>query len=243
MKDDDLILYLYDELDARERRAFERRLAADAGLAARLEALRQDFAALKALPFANAPDDMVQRWHDSLDRAADSEYRQAPAARGSFSLSSFGWGAAVAASLALGIGIGVYLSGDSGMAPTVEEIVASVPHSTRLPADSAFARGLQVHLRDTQQELAAVPVDGAADRAELVMRIIQQNRLFERAAIDNDSDKLARVLRAFEPILLRLAADDIAPEDAEDLRRQLAFELRVMLTILERDASKEVTST
>ena len=123
------------------------------------------------------------------------------------------------------------------------DTIASVPSPRGPGADSAFARGLQVHLRDTQLDLAAVPVDAAADRAELVMRIIQQNRLFERAAIDNDSDKLARVLRAFEPILLRLAADDIAPEDAESLRRQLAFELRVMLTILERDASKEVTST
>ena len=51
------------------------------------------------------------------------------------------------------------------------------------------------------------------------------------------------MLRAFEPILLRLAADDIAPEDAEALRAQLAFELNVMLTKLSRKPSKETQTT
>jgi DNA-binding FadR family transcriptional regulator len=77
----------------------------------------------------------------------------------------------------------------------------------------------------------------------LILQIIEQNRLFERAAEQNNSQSLARVLRAFEPILLRLAADDIAPEDAEALRAQLAFELNVMLTKLSRDTSKETQST
>ena len=75
------------------------------------------------------------------------------------------------------------------------------------------------------------------------MHIIDQNRLFERAAEQNDSQKLARVLRAFEPVLLQLAAEDLAPEDAEALRAQLAFELNVMLTKLSRDTSKETHST
>jgi hypothetical protein len=77
----------------------------------------------------------------------------------------------------------------------------------------------------------------------LVLQIIQQNRLFEQAAERNDAGSLARVLRAFEPILLQLAATDIAPEDAVALREQLAFELKVMLTKLERDTSKDITST
>jgi hypothetical protein len=107
----------------------------------------------------------------------------------------------------------------------------------------AFTRGMQVHFRDTQQNIAALAGDTTEDRTLLVMRIIQQNRLFERAAEQNNSAGLARVLRAFEPVLLRLAADDIAPEDAAALRRQLAFELNVMLTKLERDTSKETHKT
>jgi hypothetical protein len=67
--------------------------------------------------------------------------------------------------------------------------------------------------------------------------LIEQNRLFEKAAAQNNSPKLVRVLRAFEPILVQLASDDIAPEDAEALRAQLAFELNVMLTKMTRDSS------
>ncbi len=73
----------------------------------------------------------------------------------------------------------------------------------------------------------------------LVLRIIEQNRMFEHAATSNDAPKLARVLRAFEPILLQLAADDLAPADAEALQAQLAFELNVMLTKLSAESSDD----
>ena len=57
----------------------------------------------------------------------------------------------------------------------------------------------------------------AADRNVLIRNIIEQNRLFELAAEQNDSANLARVLRAFELVLMQLAAEDISPEDAEAL--------------------------
>ena len=44
-------------------------------------------------------------------------------------------------------------------------------------------------------------------------------------------------------ILLQLAATDTAPEDAEALRAQLAFELNVMLTKLAHESSDETHST
>ena len=77
----------------------------------------------------------------------------------------------------------------------------------------------------------------------LILHIVDQNRLFEQAAVNNDSQDLARVLRAFEPILLQLAADDVTPQRAEYLRAQLAFELNVMLTKLARDASDQTHTT
>ncbi len=76
----------------------------------------------------------------------------------------------------------------------------------------------------------------------MVNQIINQNRLFERAAEQNDADDLARVLRAFEPVLVRLAEEDLSDAEAEALRAKLAFELNVMLTKLSRDASN-VTDT
>ena len=63
--------------------------------------------------------------------------------------------------------------------------------------------------------------------------------LRSRAAEEHNSNDLARVLRAFEPILLRLAADDISEREAEALQAQLAFELNVMLTKLGRNLSEE----
>ena len=181
-----------------------------------------------------APLHMQQRWHDSIDLAAQRELREQKKSARSINFMSFFWGAAVTTALAMGIGIGVFLSGGPDSIEPNDYIVQD--------RAGAFGRVLQVHLRDTQNDIASMPID-TDDRTHLVLQIVQQNRLFERAAERNDADSLARVLRAFEPILLQLAASDIAPEDAAALREQLAFELKVMLTKLERDASKEITST
>jgi hypothetical protein len=184
-----------------------------------------------------APSHMKQRWHDSIDLAAQRECakeQQRP-----FHSLSFFWGAAVTAALATGIAIGIFVAADSDNI----EPSGYVVRDGGADRHGAFNRVLQVHLRDTQEFLSAMPVAADADNRALVLQIIQQNRLFETAAERNNAESLARVLRAFEPILLQLAATDIAPEDADALRRQLAFELRIMLTKLERDSSKETTST
>ena len=182
-----------------------------------------------------APSHMQQRWHDSIDLAAQREVREQKKSARPFNFTSFFWGAAVTTALAIGIGIGVFLPGGPESIEPNEYVVQD--------RAGAFGRVLQVHLRDTQNDIASMPLDTVEDRTLLVLQIIQQNRLFEQAAERNDADGLARVLRAFEPILLQLAASDIAPEDAAALREQLAFELKVMLTKLERDTSKEITST
>ncbi len=112
-----------------------------------------------------------------------------------------------------------------------------------LDRSAVFSRVLQVHLRDTQESIASMPTGSGEGQAMLILQIIQQNRLFEQAAENNESENLARVLRAFEPILLQLVANDIAPADADALREQLAFQLKIMLTKLERDTSKDTQST
>lgn len=182
-----------------------------------------------------APSHMKQRWHDSIDLAAQRELAEQKKSARNFNLSSFFWGSAVTAALALGIAIGVFVADDPEQIQPTEHVVQDRGNS--------FNRVMQVHLRDTQNDIASMPIDTAEDRTTLVLQIIQQNRLFEQAAERNDADNLARVLRAFEPILLQLAASDIAPEDAEALRDQLAFQLKVMLTKLEHSTSKETTST
>ena len=253
MHDEKLILYYYnDGLSGQERRQIEAALNEDADLAARYEHLRRQLSQLADIEDPPAPTDVVQRWHDSIDRAARMENNNVRQPGGGFNFTSFFWGAAVTAALAIGIGIGVFFSGNGIGTSVINDAVVkttttpdaifpdAVIRAAVTPA--AFTRGLQVHLRDSQREIARLPMESSADRAFLVMGILEQNRLFERAAEQKNSAKLARVLRAFEPILMRLAADDIAPEDVEALRAQLAFELSVMLTKLSREASEEPQS-
>jgi len=183
------------------------------------------------------PAHVVEQWHSAIDEAAALERgrRQQPR----WHPGSFFWGAAVTGALAIGIGIGFVLSGDNGI-PAQEPVIAYVePGVGATPA--AFTRGLAVHLRDSRQQITSL--DDSTDATMLLLQIIEQNRRFEMAAKRNDAPKLARVLRAFEPILLQLAANDIAPEDAEALRAQLAFELNVMLTKLASQPSDESHTT
>jgi hypothetical protein len=72
--------------------------------------------------------------------------------------------------------------------------------------------------------------DGGVDRQLLIEAIMRQNRQFERAALEHDAGDVARVLRAFEPVLLRLASEDTGAEDAAALKAKLVFELNVVLT-------------
>jgi hypothetical protein len=185
-----------------------------------------------------APTHLKQQWHNVIDEAAALERGRAPTPRERWHPGSFFWGMAASAAIAVSVGVGVFVSDDTGNAP-VPYIVENSTQANAVPV--AFTRGLQHHFRNSQQQLANL--DGDEDSATLVLRLVEQNRLFETAADQNNAPQLARVLRAFEPILLRLAATDIAPEDAEALRKQLSFELNVMLTKMAKESSDETHST
>lgn len=188
-----------------------------------------------------APPHLAEQWRNAIDEAAALERGRNREPEQRWHPTSFFWGMAVTAALAVGIGIGFFIAAEDESLPpdTVPLVVELSPEPNAVPA--AFTRGLQAHLRDSRQQLGSLDAD--ADRAMLVLQIIEQNRLFEMAADRNNAPKLARVLRAFEPILMQLAASDIAPEDAEALRAKLAFELNVMLTKLAHDSSNESHST
>lgn len=185
-----------------------------------------------------APQHLVQQWHSAIDEAAAIERGRKTAPQNGWSPGSFFWGMAVSAALAIGVAIG-FFANDNNTATDHPQVATTQPQTDVVPA--AFTRGLTVHLRDSKNQLAKLETE--SDPTMLILRLIEQNRLFETAADQNSAPKLARVLRAFEPILLRLAADDLAPADAEALRAQLAFELNVMLTKLATESSDETHST
>ena len=185
-----------------------------------------------------APEYRVQQWHDTIDRAAALERGREYRSRNGWHPGSFFWGAAVTAVLAVGIAIGFFAgnNGDRGEIPAP----AGIPPGA-VAGPASLTRSLQFHLLDSKKQLASL--NSQSDNTLLILQLIEQNRLFETVAERNDAPELARVLRAFEPILLRLASGDIAPEDAAALRTQLSFELNVMLTKLVAESSEEAHST
>lgn len=241
MNDEQLILYYYaDGLSNAERRRIAAALAADPVLQSRFDALRRELDGLGEASVGahvRTPEHLVARWHDSIDRAAQLERQAERGPARVLHLASFGWGAAVTAALALGIGIGVYLTSRNDPDLSVNPLPAIVEVAPSAPAADAFTRGLQAHFRDSRQNIGGLPVEDSAARRTLILHIVQQNRLFARAATESQSPELARVLRAFEPILVRLAAENLAPEEAQRLQAQLMFELNVMLTKLNRPPS------
>lgn len=229
MNEDTLILYYYnDGLSDRERRRVEAAIHDDPEVAARYDTLCRELNGLSDESVAAVPAHTVERWHTALDAAARRSGTAARARPRVFSPSSFAWGAALAAALVIGINL---------LPATVDPVGVEPPAVEARAMSPAIARGVQAHFRTSYAELAALPMDSTGDRTALVRGIIEQNRLYERAAEKSGADDLARVLRAFEPILVRLAAEDTAPEDAEALRAKLVFELNVMLTKLSRDSS------
>lgn len=241
MNDDTLILYYYDDgLSEEERAAVAAALEQDARLRERYRALRSELERLSEQPITAAPREAATRWHCHIENAASAE-RSARRIRGR--VRRFPWlslAAPLAAALVAGIAIGLYLGAHDSPAPPVAEPGNTIagddrPGPQALPV--AFTRGLAFHLRRSRQEIAHL--DGEADRRLLIMDIVRQNRVFERAAKDNDAEDVARVLRAFEPVLLRLADERTSAEDAAALRSRLAFELDVVLTKMQRRDSDQ----
>lgn len=240
MNDDTLLLYYYDDgLSVAERREVERALAADPSLAARYRALACDLARLPDARTVPPSADMVQRWHDSIARAAGQGAGEKPGHR--FHSWSFLLGAVAAAALAVGMGLGIFLAADRPAAPP-PALAVTDGGTAAAGASPAFARELRLYLRQSERSLAMLSAEGNGERAALLMGLIEQNRLYARAARQSDAEDVARVLRAFELVLVELAAGDIAPAEAEALRAKLRFELNVMLTKLSRGSSDEPQS-
>lgn len=185
-----------------------------------------------------APEHLKQQWHDAIDRAAAMENGRKALPAHRWAVGPFLWGMGVSAAIATLIIVG---AGRLSLPPTDVPQIANESQSDVKIIPASLTRGLTLHLLDSRKQLANLSTDG--DSAMLIMQLIEQNRLFEAAADQNNAPRLARVLRAFEPILLRLAATDIAPEDAAALRAQLSFELNVMLTKLANESSDDSHST
>ncbi len=239
MIDDDLLLqYFYDEvLTDSERLEIEHALRDDAALAARYDELCNDLGALGTESEVAAPDHLKHQWHASIEQAARLEHQKTVGWRPGSRL--FAWGGALTAALVIAFAVGTRV-GDDVIVDGPAQLTKTTPDS--MPTPVAFTRGLQVHLQNARWDLDKVSEQSSDEQAALLLQIVAQNRIFERTAETKNAHDVARLMRALEPILLKLAEQDISPEDAAALRSQLSFELKAMLTKIERSAS-EVTQS
>jgi hypothetical protein len=228
INDDDLLLYYYrDGLDGDERARIGAALAAQPELAQRLHRLVTRLDAAAAQPEVPVPDHVQQRWEAALNAIATEKVRATPARRGFPGQ----WLAAAAAlaTIALVVIFQVRQPATTPVANTATNV------STPDPAEaaSAYEHGLKFHLASTERRLASLGTATPEERARLVASIIDQNRIYALAADRAGEPQLARVLRAFAPVLEDVASGHPASTDAS--LAQLNFELRVMQARLGAD--------
>ena len=236
--DDELLLYHYrDGLDATERARIGTALSEQPELAQRLQALVSRLDAAAAMPEVPVPELTQRRWQVALERAA----RQDDKGGVRVSLAGRRWSprwpsmAAAATVAAVALFLVIPDLKDEPPAP-------ATTHATDGTADaSAYERGLKVHLESTERQLAGLDSATPEQRARLIETIIAQNRIYALAAERAGEPQLARVLRAFSPILQDLGQ---GRGDSSASIAQLNFELRVMQGRLSAaDASPNTHST
>jgi hypothetical protein len=222
ISDDDLILYHYrDGLEPAERARIGAALSAQPELAQRLHALVARLDAAAAGPEVPVPAHIQKRWQVALENAANKddvrESRAPRAGRGFFS--DLRWQAAAAAVAVVAL---LFVARIVMQTPP-DQTVEVVPPA---PTDgAAYERGLKWHLASTEQQLAELGSATPEERKRLIATIAAQNRMYALAAERAGEPQLARVLRAFAPILESLGQEG---GDSSASLAQLSFELRVM---------------
>ncbi len=220
INDEELLLYYYRELDAAEHARIGAALAEQPELARRLHALVAKLDAAAALPEVPVPEAAQERWRAALEQATRANNLAKPAARRIPSPLRWQLAAAAAVIAALAFGILHVMQPAPGSSPLPPPLAANANES------SAYENGLKFHLASTQKRLAGLGDATPEERARLVDAIIGQNRVYALAAERAGEPQLARVLRAFTPVL-----EDLANGNSQTTAAsidQLNFELRVM---------------
>jgi hypothetical protein len=220
ISDDELILYHYRELDAAERARIGAAISAQPALSQRMHELVTRLDAAAAIPEVPVPAEVQRRWQAALVAEADKAGARGSqrASKSRYFLPVFS--AAMAAAVAVML---IFQTSKQAPLEQTAEVTLPAPSS---PADaSAYERGLKWHLASTERQLAGISTADPAERAKLIETIVAQNKLYALAAERAGEPQLARVLRAFGPILENVAQG--GGDSSADVA-QLSFELRVM---------------
>lgn len=233
ISDNDLLLYLVEDgLRPDERARIADALATDPVTAARFKQLVADMSALaqEAAPEAPVPAAALHRWRTDLDRAARVE-KDAPGKS-----SRWKWGGLATAGAALGMALLVSSVGVNVLtdAPTGGGVTPPVDVAGSEAA--RYERSLQLHLAQTESQLAGLQGADGEERSRVIDKVMVQNRLYAIAAERANEERLARVLRSFMPLLESLADRNSSSAELAGGFAQLNFELKVMQARLATDA-------
>jgi len=238
ISDDELLLYYYrDGLEPDERARIGAALAEQPELAQRLHRLIGRLDAAAAIPEVPVPVETLARWRTALDQAATNQTVRAPREIRRPS-TNVRWLAAAAVVL-VAIASVLQLTRQPAPPPTAEVTTPKTAPATGEAGDSAYERGLKSHLASTEQQLASLESATPEDRKRLIETIVEQNRIYALAAERANEPQLARVLRAFSPVLESLKQPDT---NADASVAQLAFEFRVMQGRLNAGAASSTQS-
>ena len=226
ISDNDLLLYYYrDGLDAVERERIATALSEQPELAARLHRLVARLDAAAMTPDVPVPEHVHQRWQAALSQAAagSTVASEKPQRQDH---SKFRWSFVAAAAAGVLLVVSLTLNLQTSRDGIVDSSSPTTIASATTDDSSAYERGLRLHLASTEVQLSTLDDASGEERARLIETIIAQNRLYAIAAERADEPQLARVLRAFNPVLERLAVD--RNNEASDEVAQLTFEMNVM---------------
>ncbi len=223
--DDELLLYYYrDGLDDADRARIGAALAAQPELAQRLHRLVGRLDAVAATPEVNVPLATQQRWKAALEQTA----AQRPTTQNLRPFRPFTdarWLAAAAAVVVAVVSVFMVIDSPPPAAPIANVTSPPVEPPAGAAETSAYERGLKTHLASTERQLASLPSATPEERTRLIETIIEQNRIYALAAERAGEPQLARVLRAFSPVLESMKSEG---GDASADADQLAFEMRIM---------------
>ena len=236
--DDELLLYYYrDGLEPDERARIAAALAEQPELAQRLHRLVGRLDEVAAIPEAKVPVATQERWKAALAQAAQERPTTQNLRPFRRPYTDARWLAAAAAVVVAVVSV-LYVIDSTPPSPTIANVTpppAETPTAsftsppTEAPSGAAeaspYERGLKTHLASTERQLASLEEATPEERARLIETIIEQNRLYAVAAERAGEPQLARVLRAFSPVLESMRQGEGNP--AADAA-QLSFELRIM---------------
>jgi hypothetical protein len=234
--DDDLLLYNYrDGLEPAERARIGAALSEQPELAQRMHHLVSRLDAAAAIPEVPVPVEVQQRWKAALAQAAERQTTEAP--RVAPRPAAVPRWLAAAAVLIIAI---VSIFSHTRQPPSNRIVEVPTTNAASGTGGSAYERGLKTHLESTEQQLASLESATPEDRERLLKTIIEQNRIYALAAERAGEPQLARVLRAFSPVLEGLNTEDGDPSASV---AQLAFEFRVMQGRLAAGTASTTRST